>query len=113
MSPCNWGRWPDTPLQTVGHLSERLDNALSSVQLGAELAKSAPVVVNIAWRDRNGVITGGHIVALRGRSLRDGVEWVSVSDPWNGDSDMTYDNFRNRYPDNGLWNVSYRTKPRG
>jgi hypothetical protein len=113
VSPCNWGRWPDTPLQTVGHLSERLDNALSSVQLGAELAKSAPVVVNIAWRDRNGVITGGHIVALRGRSLRDGVEWVSVSDPWNGDSDMTYDNFRNRYPDNGLWNVSYRTKPRG
>jgi hypothetical protein len=109
-SPCNWGRWPDEPLRKVGHLGERLGNALSSLQLGVELAKSAPVVVNIAWRDRNGTITGGHIVALRGRSVRDGVEWVSVSDPWSGDSDMTYDNFRNRYPDNGLWNVSYKTK---
>jgi hypothetical protein len=112
-SPCNRGNWPDHPLSTVGHFKERLNSALSSVQLGAELAKSAPVVVNIAWRDANGNIVGGHIVALRGRSLHDGVEWVSVGDPWSGDSDMTYDNFRNRYPDNGLWNVSYRTKPRG
>lgn len=111
VSPCNWGRWPDSPLTTVGVFKERLNNALTSLQLGAELARSAPVVVNIAWRDRNGNITGGHIVALRGRSLRDGVEWVSVSDPWTGDSDMTYDNFRNNYPDNGLWNVSYKTKP--
>ncbi|WP_084716183.1 papain-like cysteine protease family protein [Saccharothrix syringae] len=113
VSPCNWGRWPDAPLQRVGHFGERLNNALTSVQLGAELAKSAPVVVNIAWRDRNGNITGGHIVALRGRSLRDGVEWVSVSDPWSGDSDMTYESFRNSYPDNGLWNVSYRTRSQG
>ncbi|WP_197289749.1 fascin domain-containing protein [Saccharothrix sp. NRRL B-16348] len=112
-SPCNWGRWPDGPLDKVGHFGERLNNALTSMQLATELAKPAPVVVNIAWRDGNGTIVGGHIVALRGRSLRDGVEWVSVSDPWSGDSDMTYDNFRNRYPDNGLWNVSYKTRPQG
>ena len=112
-SPCNWGRWPDSPLTTVGHFKERLDSALSSAQLGAEMAKSAPVVVNIAWKDAAGNIVGGHIVAVRGRSLRDGAQWVSVGDPWSGDSDMTYDTFRNRYPDNGTWNVSYKTKPQG
>ncbi|NUT45803.1 MAG: hypothetical protein HOV94_00585 [Saccharothrix sp.] len=113
VSPGNEGRWPDTALQRVGHFKERSNNALSSTQLGAELVKSAPVVVNIAWRDENGFIWGGHIVAVRGRSVRDGVEWVSVSDPWSGDTDITYDNFRNRYHDSGLWNVSYKTKPRG
>ncbi|MFE2752663.1 papain-like cysteine protease family protein [Actinosynnema sp. NPDC059335] len=112
-SPANEGRWPDTALQRVGNFRERLNDSLTTVQLGAELAKSAPVVVNIAWRDQNGFIWGGHIVAVRGRSVRDGVEWVSVGDPWSGDLDMTYDNFRNRYQNSGLWNVSYKTKARG
>lgn len=112
-SPANQGRWPDTALQRVGNFRERLNDALSTTQLGAELAKSAPVVVNIAWRDQNGFIWGGHIVAVRGRSVRDGVEWVSVGDPWSGDTDITYDDFRNRYQNSGLWNVSYKTKARG
>jgi hypothetical protein len=105
VSPCNWGRWPDSPLQTVGHLNARLDVALTSVQLGAELAKSAPVVVNIAWRGG-----GGHIAAVRGRSLTDGVAHVAVEDPWYGPSDMTYDAFRDNYQGLGNWNVSYKTK---
>jgi Papain-like cysteine protease AvrRpt2 len=105
VSPCNQGRWPDTVLQRVGHLRERQNNALGSVQLAAELANSAPVVVNIAWAGG-----GGHIAALRGRSLRDGAEWVSVADPWYGDSDVAYDAFLNRYQNSGTWTVSYRTQ---
>jgi hypothetical protein len=105
VSPCNQGRWPDTALQRIGHLNQRLNSALTSVQLGAELAKSAPVVANIAWAGG-----GGHIVALRGRSLVGGVQHVSVADPWYGDSDWTYDAFQNRYQGNGTWNVSYQTQ---
>ena len=107
VSPCNQGRWPDTALQRIGHLNERLNNALTTAQLGAEIAKSAPVVVNIAWQGG-----GGHIVALRGRSLRDGAEWVKVADPWEGNSEIlvSYDEFRNRYQGTGTWNVSYKTK---
>jgi Papain-like cysteine protease AvrRpt2 len=63
VSPCNQGRWPDTALQRIGHLNQRQNNALTSVQLGAQIAKSAPVVVNIAWQGG-----GGHIAAIRGRS---------------------------------------------
>ncbi|GAA3464540.1 hypothetical protein GCM10018963_65530 [Saccharothrix longispora] len=105
VSPCNWGRWPDAPLTRVGHFKERLDNALTSLQLGPELAKSAPVLVNIAWRGG-----GGHIAAVRGRSRVDGVEHVAVADPWYGDSDLTYDAFRDNYQGSGTWNVSYKTK---
>lgn len=105
VSPCNQGRWPDTALQRIGHWNTRLDSALTTAQLGAEMAKSAPVAVNIAWQGG-----GGHIAALRGRSLSNGVEHVSVADPWYGDSDVTYDTFRNRYQGSGTWNVSYKTQ---
>lgn len=105
VSPCNQGNWPDHPLQTVGHFNQRLDNALTSLQIGAEIAKSAPVALNVSWRGG-----GGHILALRGRSLVNGVEHVSVGDPWYGDSDWTYDAFRNNYQGTGTWNVSYTTK---
>jgi hypothetical protein len=105
VSPCNQGRWPDTALQRIGHFNQRLNNALTTAQLGVEIAKSAPVVVNIAWQGG-----GGHIAAVRGRSLSGGVEHVSVADPWYGDSDVTYDAFRNRYQGLGTWTVSYKTK---
>ncbi|NUP47010.1 MAG: hypothetical protein HOW97_06785 [Catenulispora sp.] len=105
VSPCNQGRWPDTALTRIGHLSQRLDAALTPAQLGAQIARSAPVVCNIAWAGG-----GGHIVALRGRSLVDGVDHVSVGDPWYGDSDWSYSAFVNAYQGNGTWNVSYETK---
>jgi hypothetical protein len=36
-----------------------------------------------------------------------------VADPWEGNSQilMRYDDFRNRYPDNGTWTVSWTTHP--
>jgi len=105
VSPCNWGQWPDAPLTTVGHFTQKLSNALTLVQLGTQLAKPAPVVCNIAWAGG-----GGHIVALRGRSVVGGVDHVSVGDPWYGDSDQTYSTFLNKYQGSGTWNVSYPTQ---
>ncbi|MBW8804287.1 MAG: hypothetical protein JF587_10590 [Catenulisporales bacterium] len=106
-SPCNWGQWPDGPLRTVKHLNQIVNNALTPVQLGAQIAKSAPVLCNIAWPGG-----GGHIVGLRGRSLVNGVEHVSVGDPWTGDADWTYSAFQNNYANaGGIWNVSYETQP--
>ena len=109
VSPCNQGRWPDTALVRIGHWDGNRAGALTSAELGAWLARRAPVVVNIDWPDP----AGGHIVVLHGRSVRDGVEWVKVADPWEGNSQilMRYDDFRNRYPDRGTWTVSYKTQP--
>jgi hypothetical protein len=105
-SPCNQGNWPDVPLQRVGHLNVRQNVALTSAQLGGELAQTRPVVCNISWAGG-----GGHIVALRGRSQSNGVEHVAVSDPWYGDSDAVYTTFRDSYQGSGTWNVSYKTQP--
>lgn len=113
VSTCNWGCWPDVssngagpgPLQAVGHYTKTLTSALTPVQLGAQIANSAPVVCNISWRGG-----GGHIVALRGRSLVSGVDHVSVGDPWYGDSDQVYNTFQTNYQGSGTWDHSYPTK---
>ncbi|UGT61257.1 papain-like cysteine protease family protein [Nocardia asteroides] len=105
VSPCNQGRWPDTALTRIGRLKERVNTSLTDLQLAGELARNAPVVVNISWRGG-----GGHIVALRGRSVIGGQDYVSVADPWEGDSDVAYEEFRDFYLGDGIWNVSYKTK---
>ncbi len=120
VSPCNWGCWPDAssngggpgPLQAIGHYNGTLTYALSVVQLGTQMANSAPVVCNITW-DNN---AGGHIVALHGRytvvtvtgTTVSTVDYVNVGDPWDGEHDITYTSFR-RYQGNGTWDHSYPT----
>jgi hypothetical protein len=116
VSTCNWGCWPDQsslspnptgapgPMQAVGHYTQTLTCALSPVQLGVQMAKSAPVVCNISWRGG-----GGHIVVVKGRSLVSGVDHVSVSDPAIGDSDQVYNTFKTAYQVTGTWDHSYPT----
>lgn len=113
VSVCNWGCWPDAapsannpgPLQAVGHYTKTLTSALTPAQLGAQIANSAPVVCNISWAGG-----GGHIPVLRGRSLVNGIDHVSVGDPWYGDSDQTYNTFKTAYQGSGTWDHSYPTK---
>ncbi|HEY1180626.1 MAG TPA: papain-like cysteine protease family protein, partial [Phytomonospora sp.] len=87
------------------HLNQYLKRALTLGEIGVELAKSAPFGVATYWRGG-----GGHAIVIRGRFVSNGVEYVSVSDPWDGDSDVTYDNFCNRYKDSGTWGNTYTTK---
>jgi hypothetical protein len=114
----NWGSWPDNsplvpnptnapgPLQAVGHYTQTLAFALSTAQLGTQIANSAPVVCNISWAGG-----GGHIVALRGCSQVSGVDHVSVSDPADGsNSDWVYNTFKTAYLGTGTWDHSYPTK---
>ncbi|WJK38134.1 papain-like cysteine protease family protein [Solwaraspora sp. WMMA2056] len=104
-SPGNQGRWPDTALQRVGVLRRRENRALTPAEIGAEMAGSTPIGLNTSWRGG-----GGHILAIRGRFFLDGEEYVSVADPWYGDSDVSYNTFRNAYQGSGTWNVSYKTQ---
>ena len=104
---CNKPWFLDTALDRVGHFRQFSGGALSTTQVGVELASSTPVGVRIGW---NG--GGGHFVIVRGRFRDDnGVEYVSVSDPWGGvNSDVTYNAFRNNYLGAGTWTHSYRTQ---
>jgi hypothetical protein len=103
--PCNQGRWPDTALERVGHLREDLARALTPVQVGAEMAGSQPVGVDMRWRGG-----GGHIIVIRGRYEDGGVEYLRIHDPWSGFADVRFDTFRDNYTGSGVWTRSYTTE---
>lgn len=101
---CNKPWYPDLALKRMGNLNQYLNRALTLVEIGTEMGKSAPFGVGTYWAGG-----GGHAVVVRGRFVSNGVEYVSVADPWDGDSDVTYDNFKNRYKDSGTWRTTYTT----
>ncbi|MFI9596416.1 papain-like cysteine protease family protein [Nonomuraea sp. NPDC052265] len=103
---CNQPWFVNTALTRVGHLRDTPAGALSLDQIRAELLASSPIGVRIGWAGG-----GGHAVVVKGR-FHDaaGVEYVSVADPWAGDSDVPYDTFRNNYQGSGTWTHTYRTQ---
>ncbi|WP_084534662.1 papain-like cysteine protease family protein [Nocardia yamanashiensis] len=103
-APCNQPWWLDRALTRVGHFNQ-MTTPLTTVQLAAELNQSTPVGARVGWSGG-----GGHFMVLRGRFTSGATEYVSVADPWYGDSDVTDDAFRNRYQGTGTWTHSYKTK---
>ncbi|WP_327090202.1 hypothetical protein OIE66_06155 [Nonomuraea sp. NBC_01738] len=105
-STCNQPWYTNSALTRVGHLRDVVGAALSLDQIRAELLATSPVGVRIGWAGG-----GGHAVVVRGRYVDgNGVEYVSVADPWDGDSDVPYETFRNNYRGAGTWTHTYRTK---
>ncbi|MFF5210525.1 papain-like cysteine protease family protein [Streptosporangium sp. NPDC000396] len=103
---CNQPWFVNTALTRVGHLRDVLAGALSLDQIRAELLATSPIGVRIGWAGG-----GGHAVVVKGRFHdANGVEYVSVADPWAGDSDVPYDTFRNNYQGTGTWTHTYRTQ---
>jgi hypothetical protein len=102
---CNQGWWPDLALTRLGHHREAPWVTLTPVQLAAELANSTPVGARVDWEGG-----GAHAMGIRGRSIVNGVEYISITDPWYGDSDLTRDNFANRYQNVGTWTQTFKTK---
>lgn len=101
---CNRPWYPDLALRRMGNLNQYLNRSLSLVEVGGEMYKSAPIGVGTYW-----IGGGGHAVVIKGRFVSGGVEYVSIADPWDGDSDVTYDNFKNRYKNSGTWGTTYTT----
>ncbi|MEU1203697.1 papain-like cysteine protease family protein [Nocardia sp. NPDC005825] len=105
VAPCNQPWWLDRALQRVGHYNTIVGAQLTTAQLGLELAATLPVGTRVGWAGG-----GGHFMVLRGRFMSNGVEYVSVADPWYGDSDVTDATYRNAYQGSGTWTHSYKTK---
>ncbi|MFB4284322.1 papain-like cysteine protease family protein [Nonomuraea sp. MTCD27] len=104
---CNQPWFTAQALTRAGHLRETVAAALTLDQIRADLLASSPIALRIGWAGG-----GGHAVVVRGRySDAAGVEYVSVCDPWDGDTDVPYDTFRNNYRGSGTWTHTYRTKP--
>jgi hypothetical protein len=70
-----------------------------------EVGAGNPVCARTAWAGG-----GAHFVALFGYTEGGGpvaVDTVSVGDPWYGNSDVPYLEFRDRYRGSGTWTHSY------
>jgi Papain-like cysteine protease AvrRpt2 len=102
---CNQPWFPDRSLTRVGRLNQFLNGTLTTVQVAAEMAQTTPVGVGTYWAGG-----GGHAIAIRGRFLSGGTEYLSIADPWFGDSDVTYDSFLHQYQGTGSWGTTYKTK---
>ncbi|QLY28344.1 fascin domain-containing protein [Nocardia huaxiensis] len=102
--PCNQPWWLDRALQRVGHYNQIM-GPMTTLQLATELTHALPVGTRVGWAGG-----GGHFMVLRARFVADGVEYVSVADPWYGDSDVTDASYRNAYQGSGTWTHSYKTK---
>jgi hypothetical protein len=109
---CINGSYPDGPLTTVGNLNETIAAVLSVARVAAEIGASRPIVVDTHWTSPAGTYLGGHIVAIRGRYTQQGIECLSVADPWYGNSEVTYQSFLRTYQGNGVWTNTYTTKPK-
>jgi hypothetical protein len=103
--PCNQPWYLDSALQRAGRLNQFVTGALSTVQVGAEMAGSTPVGVRTGWAGG-----GGHVLVVRGRFRSNEIEYVSVADPWYGDSDVSYSSFLNQYQGSGTWTHTYKTR---
>lgn len=103
---CNKPWWLEAPMTRTGHFAQTVNGALTPAQVGAEMVKSCPIAVATMWAGG-----GGHAIVVKGRYLVNGTEWVTIADPWDGDFEVTYDDFRNRYKGSGTWSSSYKSKP--
>jgi hypothetical protein len=109
---CNQPWYLDRALQLVNHLNVFSGGVITPDQIDGEMGQGRPVGVRTAWSGG-----GAHVLALSGRytmwdqSQSAYINWVSVSDPWYGDSDVRYSTFQSSYQGSGTWTHTYTTKP--
>ncbi|HEX9274821.1 MAG TPA: papain-like cysteine protease family protein [Casimicrobiaceae bacterium] len=98
---CNQPWFLDQALQIVGNLNVVTSGKAALTRIKAEIDHCRPLCLRIAW---NG--GGGHFVAVYGYTHG----YISIGDPWYGNSVVTYASFPSTYQVGGSWTDSYTTK---
>lgn len=102
---CNVRWFLNRALARVGHLDLWTSGSVTFSEVMQSIDAGDPLCARIGW-----LHGGAHFVTLygygRGTNPEDpGV--VSVGDPWYGNSDVPYLEFRDRYLETGTWTHSY------
>ena len=104
-SACNVPGSLHTSLARTGHLDHWTAASVTFPGVSAEVHLGNPLGARIAWEEG-----GAHFVAIFGYTDGDGstaAGFVSVGDPWYGNSDVSYPEFCKRYRGSGTWTHSY------
>jgi len=102
---CNVGGYLRTALTLVGHLDDWTPVSSTLAAVMVEINGGRPLCARIRW-----VGGGAHFVAVFGYNAAgrsSGADLVSVGDPWYGNSDISYAEFRDAYRGSGTWTHSY------
>lgn len=105
-SACNQPWYLNNALQRVGDLKSWQAGSVAYSTVVAEVNGSRPLGVRIGWSGG-----GGHFVVLYAYQTVGGTQqWVTVGDPWYGDSTLLYNTFRTAYQGSGSWTHTYFTQ---
>jgi len=100
-SPCNQQYDLDKALTAVGHFSGLVASTVSAGALAGELTAGRPIGSRVNWSGG-----GGHFVAIAGL-LQGSQDYIGITDPWYGPSDVTFAAFCGSYQSNGSWDATY------
>jgi hypothetical protein len=94
-------------LTATGNLrGQMLRRSLTFAEIRAEIARNSPVGSRVEWRGG-----GGHFQAIVGWLVgHEGTEYIDVSDPAFGDTQIAYSEFVAFYRSSGEWTHSYLTQ---
>lgn len=100
---CNQPWYLDAALEHLGRLARMADSAQALTAFQREIDGGRPLCARIGWSGG-----GGHFVALSAwRIDAAGTAYVTVEDPWFGESEIAFDLFRTAYRGTGAWTHSY------
>lgn len=102
---CNQGWYLDKALTRVGHYARTTGGTKTLLQIDTACDNKTPLCIGIRWASG-----GGHFLGLSGHYMSNNVEYVTVRDPWYGQSDVAYDTLQTKYQGSGTWIYSYETK---
>jgi hypothetical protein len=103
---CDVPWYLDRVLLRVNHYASWNGGAATLAQIQAEIDADRPLGARIGWSSG-----GGHFVALSGYSASAAGDFVTVEDPFYGQSTLPLAAFQSSYQGSGSWTHSYWTKP--
>jgi hypothetical protein len=103
---CDIPWYLDLALQRVGHLNTWAAGPVPAATIQGEIDADRPLGTRIAWNTG-----GGHFVVLSGYSSPAAGHFVTVEDPFWGQSILPLAMFQTAYQGTGSWSHAYLTQP--
>jgi Papain-like cysteine protease AvrRpt2 len=104
---CNQPWFFDTALTVTANLAAMQSRALGFAEVQQEIGNDAPVGARVGWHGG-----GGHFMAITGWLVGEsGDEYIAVSDPIYGETQILFGDYADAYQSGGDWTHSYLTHP--
>jgi Papain-like cysteine protease AvrRpt2 len=110
---CDQPFFLDVALGVTGNFRNRVDHALSFVDIQKEISADTPIGCRVGWFDAAGQLNGlGHFMIIAGWLIgATGTQYIDIADPIYLNTQILYEEFAASYQTGGEWTHSYLTQP--